>query len=204
MMIMQSMITAGAELHFHEQEIVSIFHETNVSGAEEQFAELAFFGAYTIRCFSNLGVNQTTDNLAESLFACARIIAGLTPDTDPSLLLELKPKVIPYPGYAGRKQFINFFLLSPAQFRFDHTPKGFGWLATGVGYYVPVSVLALLRYFASRRLDDTSYLQTLAAVASACGNLQVNRQIDLNNHLLLLMGLVKFVMEAHTPRWLRP
>ena len=60
-------IAVNAEVHFHEQELVSIFHETNVADSEDQFAELVFAGAFAIRSMSNLGPHAVTDSLAKYL-----------------------------------------------------------------------------------------------------------------------------------------
>jgi hypothetical protein len=48
-------ISADVELHFHEQEKVSVFHETNCIGNDERLAEIGVCTAFAIRIMSNLG-----------------------------------------------------------------------------------------------------------------------------------------------------
>ena len=127
-------IALNAEVHFHEQEVVSIFHETNVADIEEQFAELVFAGAFAIRSMSNLGTHAVTDALGYQLQMVGQLIVE-TPDD----LLAPKPRIVPYPGYTGRKRFISKLRLTASQMQLDYSAKGFGWLATGVGYYCRAS-----------------------------------------------------------------
>src|SRR5664279_6352854 len=72
--ITMEQIAVNLEVHFHEQEIVSIFHETNVTGLDEQFAELVFAGAFAIRSMSNLGPHEVTDALGQQLLLLGRLI----------------------------------------------------------------------------------------------------------------------------------
>jgi len=178
-------IAINAEVNFHEQEVASIFHETNVAGRDEQFAELCFAGAFAIRMMSNMGVNETTDMIGQQLQMVAQLIVETPQD-----LLEPKPKLIPYPGTPGRKRFIGNLQLSPQGMRMDFKAKGFGLLARGVGYYGPVAVQSVFRYFANRRADDTEFLTAIAETAAACGQLQLGRQIQVTNHAQLQMTLI--------------
>jgi hypothetical protein len=195
---MRQEIAVNGELHFHEQEVLSIFHETNVSGRDEQFAELVFAGAFAIRSMSNLGVHDVTDALGQQLQLLGPLI-----DESPRAILTLRPQIVQYPGNAGRKRFIAKLRLTTTQMKLDYAAKGFGFLAKGVGYYVPAAVSSLFRYFASRRLEDDSYLTALANVAAGCGQLQLQRQIRLTNHPQLVMILIGSFMEDFLPEWMR-
>ena len=190
-------ITLNAEVHFHEQEVVSIFHETNVADTEEQFAELVFAGAFAIRSMSNLGTDAVTDALGGQLQLVGQLIVETPED-----LLTPKPKIVPYPGYAGRKRFISKLRLSSSQMRLGYSQEGFGWLATGLGYYCPNAVQSVFRYFADRRSKDDAYRSALANVAVGCGQLQLTRQIRLTNHTQLVMFLVATCMEGYLPEWM--
>lgn len=83
-------ISLNAELHFHEQDVVSIFHETPESGRDEQFAELAFVAAFTIRSMSNLGNHGVTNDLARQLMLISQLIVGA-----PEELTKRLPKIVP-------------------------------------------------------------------------------------------------------------
>jgi len=196
--LVMSQIAVNAELHFHEQEVLSIFHETNVTGTEELFAELVFASAFAIRSMSNLGTHEVTDALAQQLQVLARMIVEL-----PDQLLVPMPRLIQYPGYQGRKYFVSRLRLTNNQLQLHYTAKGFGWLATGVGYYCPAAVQSLFRYFAHRRLSDSLYRNTLANVAAVCGELQIARQISLTNQPQLVMGLAAVCMEHYMPEWMK-
>ncbi|MEX0716735.1 MAG: hypothetical protein WD066_09115 [Planctomycetaceae bacterium] len=190
-------IALNAEIHFHEQELVSIFHETNVADKEEEFAELVFAAAFAIRSMSNLGSSPVTDSLGDCLALTARMLVD-----SPDELLIPKPKIISYPGHAGRKRFISCLRLSSSQLRLDYSAKGFSWLATGVGYYCPASVQCLFRYFARRRRDDATYSLALAKVSAGCAELQFAKQIQVTNHPQLVMMLVVTCMGDFIPDWL--
>lgn len=190
-------IAINAEVHFHEQELVSIFHEVNVSGRDEQFAELIFSAAFAIRSISNLGNHPFADGLAQQLQLTGQLIAE-----GPDQILAPKPQLVAYQGHAGRKRFISKLRFSSSAIKFDYAAKGFGWFGTGIGYYCPAATQSMFRYFAHRRLDDDAYLATLADVAVGCGEMQLTRQIYGTNHPQLLMFLACTEMDDYTPEWL--
>jgi len=191
-------IAVNSELNFHEQEVLSIFCETNVSGRDEQFAELVFAGAFAIRSMSNLGVHDVTDALGQQLQLLAQLI-----DESPNEILSRKPRIVEYPGHAGRKRFVANLRLNATQMKLDYAAKGFGFLAKGVGYYVPAAVSSLFRYFASRRIEEDSYLTAMANVAAGCGQLQLQRQIQVTNHPQLVLMLMGTCMEEFLPDWMQ-
>lgn len=191
-------IALNAEVNLHEQDVVSIFHETNVADTDEKFAELVFSGAFAIRSMSNLGANEVTDALGHQLELIGRLIA----DT-PNDVLNPKPKIVPYPGHGGRKRFISNLRLTASQMQLDYSPKGFGLFATGVGYYCPAAVQSIFRYLASRRLDEGAYLNALAEVAAGSGQLQLNREIQVSNHPQLVRALILNCLVDFMPDWLQ-
>jgi len=186
-------ILQSAEIHFHEQEKASVFTENNCVGDAEKFAEIAFFMFYSIRQMSNLGVNQISDSLAADVllqlganiewFASGKTTGGL--------------QLGPYPGYQGRKRFLAKLHLTDEKARFDLKAKGFGLLTRDVGFYVPISVLALIYLFFRKRKDDPEYLRKLANGAEFCGGMQLNRNITLVNHARLIVPLLPIVCEEY-------
>jgi hypothetical protein len=190
-------VVVDSELNFHEQEIVSFFHETNVSGSEEEFAELVFASAFTIRTMSNLRYDEASDAIAIQLGLLSDLIINV-----PERLDGLKPKIILYPGHAGRKRFIATLKFDSTSMLLDYFAKGFGFFSRGIGYYANASVNSIFRYFAMRRDDDESYLNALSSVADGCSEYQKHRQISLVNHSQLVMLQILSSMEKFVPEWL--
>lgn len=190
-------IALKAEIHFHEQELLSIFHECNVVGKEEKFAELVFAAAFAIRSMSNLGPSAITDSLGQALQIMGPLVAEA-----PDELFSSRPKIIPYPGYAGRKRFISRLRITASRMKLRYSPRGFGWLGAGLGYYCPAAVVSLFHYLAHRRREDQLYCSSLGNVAVGCGQIQSGGHIRLTNHLQLVMLLVATCMEEFTPQWM--
>ena len=137
-------IRSSAEIHFHQQEQVSVYFETNASGLEQELGEIALMTCFSIRILSILGVNHASDMLAQYLVnapqAVEEFVSGSTGGFE----------LINYPGYKGRRQFILNMVMNDSQFKLDLSQKGFGFLARGYGYYAPIGVFALLRFLASK------------------------------------------------------
>ena len=157
-------IVEKSEVHFHEQERLSVYLESNSSCELEKVGEIGLLTMFALRMLSNLGKSQEADGLAQALCR-AEDIVPLFATGQATGGFEL----IPYPGYEGRKRFYATFLLRDDELRLDMTPKGFGLLGTGLRYYAPVAVLGMLRHLAMKRATDGAYLQRLATAASFCG-----------------------------------
>lgn len=171
-------ITVQAEINFHQQTQISIYLKSTASADEEKLAEVAFFAMYAIRMLSNLGVNETSNSLA-SLLADGHQVVQVLASGGSTGGFDL----IPYPGNQGRKRFFATLTLTDSSVKFDLKAKGFGFLATGVGYYGPTSVLALLRYLALQRPKDAVFLRCLGGAAEQCGKAHLAGQITVTNHL---------------------
>lgn len=166
-----------AEVHFHQQDQASVFSQSNIADSwNERLAEIGLFSFYSLRMFSNLGTNETSDTLALML-------------QDPESAIE-DVSVAAYSGYRGRHSFLSslrfnegfqFLLPMAGQARFDFKAKGFGFLARGVGYYGPASVLVLLRYLAEKRESDQVFLEALMEMAGFLGQWHLAREIGLRN-----------------------
>lgn len=81
--------------------------------------------------------------------------------------------------------------------RLDLRPKGFGIFATGVGYYAPVSVMALLRYLAEKRASDSAFLASLGKACALCGDFYSEGQITLTNHAQLTLSALALSGALH-------
>ncbi len=99
-------------------------------------------------------------------------------------------ELINYPGYKGRRQFILNMVMNDSQFKLDLSQKGFGFLASGYGYYAPIGVFALLRFLASKRPGQHKFLDILGQATQACGYQHLQRRITLGNHPDLAMAVL--------------
>jgi hypothetical protein len=178
-------IRNSAEIHFHQQEQVSVYFETNASGVEQEFGEIALMTCFSIRILSNLGVNDASDMLAQFLVNAPRAVEEIVSGGSTGGF-----ELIKYPGYKGRRQFILNMVMNDSQFKLDLSQLGFGFLARGYGYYAPIGVFALLRFLAGKRPGQDGFLNTLGLATQSCGCLHLQRRITLVNHPDLAMAVL--------------
>lgn len=182
------------EIHFHQQDEVSVFLESNLSHQQEPLGEIHLFTLYTLRQMSNLGVDQITDGLGELLLSVDDVILDFAAGHEVAGV-----RLIRYPGTPGVKRFsVQAHIRPDGHATLDLRPKGFGLLGRGVGYYVPTSVIVLLRFLAMRMAASPVYLRCLSRAAVACGAAQLNRQISLSNQSALALSIVRSVAGSLT------
>src|SRR5947209_8222823 len=133
------------EIDFHQQDELSIYQESTLSGPDEEFYEIYTFINFAIRQMSNLGTCQATDVLASTLNAVPSAILGIAAGTPFGGI-----KIVPYPGSPGRKRFVANLLDQGGRSKFDFKMIGFGFLAQGLGYYAAMSTLSLIAHLARR------------------------------------------------------
>ena len=184
-------ISLNVELHFHEQEKVSVYLESNTSGDDETFGEVSLFAMFAIRMISNLGPVDVSDQLATLLTAAPNVICEMA-----SGRVIGGVELVPYAGYPGRKRFLAQFGLDSRGPHFGFQVKGLGWLWTGLRYYGPVAVIALMRYLAIKRPDDGLFLKRLSKAAALVGHTQLGRTITLTNHYQLCTTIVSLACIA--------
>lgn len=175
------LIRMNAEIHFYEQEKASCFLESFSAAADERLGEASLLVMFAIRMMSNLGISETTDRMAVMLQDAPNEISGLASGKTTGGL-----ELIPHSGPPGRKRFHSQLVITDKNLRFGFQAKGFGWLATGINYYGPVAVLAMLRHLAMKRSQDSAFLTSIGRAIGMVGNAQINRQIQLSNHSFLL------------------
>lgn len=182
-----------AEIHFHEQEKASIFLESNVSDDAERFCEIALACFYGIRMISNFNDDAVAPGIAVLMQRAPELVEGCAKGEFGSGL-----KLIDYPGFPGRRSFILKLLMVDRGVKFDLKPKGFGWLARGVGYYGPTSVMALVAKLALKRCKEPVFLGRLGIALSLCSTFHFERQITLTNHANLVFPVLLAVCEEYT------
>jgi hypothetical protein len=178
-------IRSSFELHFHQQEQVSVYLETTASGLEQELGEIALFTCLSVRILCNLGVNDTSDTLARFLANSSQGVKEFASGTSTGGF-----ELINYPGYKGRKRFTLNLKMSDSEFNFDLAQNGFGFLARGYGFYAPVAVCALLRFLAVKHSQQNTFLSSLGQAAEACGHLHLQRRITLGNQRELGMAVL--------------
>src|SRR5262249_45723584 len=168
-------VTVKLEIHFHEQEVASVFLENNGISAAANFGEVYIFILYAIRQLATLGEPEA-GMLAPLLFNCTDIIPDLAGRHELGGV-----KIIQYPGKQGRKVLHAKFSLRQNSQSFHFNTKGFGLFSSGIGYYSPTSVFVLLRYLAMKHAADEEYLTKLAESAKLCGASHLNRHLSMTN-----------------------
>lgn len=171
------------EIHFYQQEEVYVFLETN-TGDEiaQQFAELLLLASYVIRQVSNVGPGDTSTSIGFALGQLARSNDPLSASMADFPEVEL----VPFSGGPGRKRFLCEFWYSPEKLDFTLDAKGFGIMASGIGYYVPVSIIALIKFLARKRQGDIAFAQNVRTCISACSTMILAHKISLANHSALV------------------
>jgi hypothetical protein len=164
------------EVHFHQDDELSIVEKGTLCSYEEEFYEVFTFINYAIRQLSNPGTCKATDLLASTLVAAPSLVDGLARGTPFG-----EARIIPHPGIPGRRRFVGWVEDQDRWSKFHFKMIGFGLLARNLGYYAPLSTLALMAYLA-RRHPTAEFLQTLGQSAALCGRAHLSRSIKLGNH----------------------
>lgn len=177
------MNTNSVEINFHQQEQMSVYTESSAGSDQEKIGEIGLFSFYALRMLSNLGTNQTSDQLASMLAGAHEIVPLLASGQTTGGF-----DIVGYPGHPGRHSFIAALQWGGPSPRFNFKTKGFGLFAKGIGYYGPTSVMGLLRYLAIKRSSDSAFHDGLCNAAALCGNLHLNRKLGTSHSELGLMA----------------
>jgi len=166
-------------IHFHQQDEVSIFLESNGKGNDEKNREILIFCSVALRILFNLG----NDHAAYSL-------AKLLEQSEGSLSKEFADhkspegaKLVKDKGILGQKRFEAQlkFIESENYFNFQFHPKGFGFFGRDIGYYSLTAVIMLLKYLTKKRVKDKDFLNKLSVAARMCGEFFNSGQLSLTN-----------------------
>lgn len=191
-------IVGMAEIHFHKQEQLSVFLESNSSGDFEKAAEIGLLTMVVLRTLNMLAGCPEADNLARILNG-AREVVGAFAARQATGGFEL----IPYPGFEGRKRFYPKLELHDNLIQFEFRPTGFDERGTGLNYYAPIAVLGLLRELAIKRANDRDYLARLVVAAVFGSNAHTHHHIDSDNEVELgVSGVMASCGELLQQNWL--
>ena len=149
------------EIWFPQQTEVTVFLESSITDPEqEQFAETCLFALYAARQIANLRRDG---------YSLAGVLAA-TDTANPRRQAEERlgdVRVTSPRSAGGRKGFTAEIRERGGAFKLK--AHGFGMLGKGVGYYSPISTMALLYWLLDRRKDDPHYQRVLATTAKNVG-----------------------------------
>lgn len=182
-------IQSNLEINFHEQYSASVFLENSASNREEKFGEILLFSLFTIRTLVNLGGDPSAS-------ALALLLSKEVPENLEKITTQKEDNaanLVDYTGVKGRKRFISQLNCTDENLNFKYDTNGFGFFASGMGYYAPNSVIILLKYLAKKR-DDSEYRQGLERAAMQCGLLYFDKKLTLSgqNQIAFLVALQSY------------
>ncbi len=177
---------ATAEIHFHSDNTASCLTHVVSTDIEAVADELLLWASFANHQMNNMGRDSHT--LAELLIQVPgglEALAGHDGD-GPSLLDH-------HPGPA-KKRIIAVW--KPNVGKFVVNLKGFGLLGKGLGFYVPTSVVLLLRHLAKKRINDPIYIGCLENTAKLCGKYSLEGRLTMRNVGALATGIVAMSVES--------
>jgi hypothetical protein len=181
-------MTSTLQIEFYDEHNVAIALQ-HLGNDDARSEELLVFALFALRQMSNLGSSAPSLSLAQALCTFGAKTYELAAATD-----VLDPKLVEFRGPAPRRFIAT---LSPPV-KFHLKAKGFGFLARGMGYYAPVSVLTLLRFLCRRHAADAASLSRLGAVAARCGAAFQAGHVSLTNQQTLAESIVSEVAATST------
>lgn len=157
-------ISAGVEIHFHQQLQASVLIETTCSGDAALFCDLSLLAALAIRTFNNLGNGDGSNLLAAAL---QEIAEGSLPTKSGPTYGNVE--IVPYQGSTGRKLFKATMRVTNNQIAVNSTYSGFGFFNTGYEAYAPIAVVTLLTHI--YRKHQTKKTLTQIGLIGVCDSL---------------------------------
>lgn len=174
------------QIHFYGKDESSIILESTAVGELQLFGEILLFNCLGLRQMHNLGSAPASGALAQALVALGR-----RTDQPEEAMLGDVPRIVEYPGTAGKKRFMATLDFGPERARFLLHPKGFGILGRGVNYYAPQSVLVLFTHLSTARAANDAYRRGLAEAASLCGQCFVEGKVTTSSQPTLALRIAE-------------
>ena len=164
------------EVHFYDQDEFSVLLETN-GGPDEQLGEILMCSSFAVRQILNMGSRTPPALSLVDYLACLQ--AGIK---DVGALDDSSgPHLVAYRGIPGRRRFLADLHCEGGAPRFNLRAKGFGLRATGMGYYAPTAVGALVSYLVTRRREDDEYCAQLARAMAHCAGSFLGGSVTIAN-----------------------
>jgi hypothetical protein len=169
---------ANLGIHFYTENDVAITLDATSDAVDERTFEVLLFALYALRQLVNLGPSWPDGSLADFLMELPGCLVGIASDTSDDI-----PQLVEYKGSPAPRRFMSRLQYDDTICRFNMNPRGFGFLARGVGYYAPTSVAQLLIYLALRRGCDPRYVAALETAARLSGEALRTRQVNMRNQV---------------------
>ena len=185
--------TQETELHFHQQDQLSIYTVSTAMGDIRDFVgEIGTLNFYALRMLNNLGRKPESYALAECLLATEQMISI----TNAGLPLD-DLKLVPYAGHRGRHSFFLSYSWGHSYApKFKFKGKGFGWLWKGIGYYGPMSVLGFIRHLALKHRGSTAHLEAIAHSMNFCATVHRSGKLNAVSYYNLAVAAAEIGMET--------
>lgn len=184
--------TTISEIHFYNEQTVSITSRSNHRNAERQIDFMTMISYFTrILCIS-----QPSDQA--TLCYMINEICKNKSNID-FIINRFGCRIIEYPGYPANKKIIITLNIYNNKFDFNYSVDfdGFGFFIfkNGLGYYCPVSVLVLIKLFFNEYKYNYSYINALCD-GMMCGVAAFNRGLANNsNQINIVTTAMKYVIE---------
>lgn len=178
------------EVHFYSQNVYAVFPFCAEGKEYLREGELQSLTLFVLRMLVNFGVNSTSDTLAKALLEMPKMIPLFASGKHDGDL-----QLVRHTGEDGRHRFRSFLNLTDGKIEYQFIPQGFGWFSTGVGYYGPMAVMGLVRFFALERSNDPIYHRSMGEICRTLGSMHLNRQLTLTGQNFLARRIVANILE---------
>jgi hypothetical protein len=169
-----------AEVWFQEQDEWTVTLSSTLADPDEGLYETMLFCLFAARQIANLRGDAQAQALGEAL--------TLIDEDAPlaSVIERLEAWRTPSHNPMGRKGFTAELREDGRRF-FKLGTHGFGLRSKGIGYYAPVSVLALLVRLLDSRADDDEYQRALGTAARGIGYASGDGLLGIRQHTEIAM-----------------
>ncbi len=180
-------------IDFYQQDEASLFLESNTPGDLQKYYEVLLFVGFALRQLKNLGRIQVALATANLLTIIGDEIKQLVEYSGPDF-----PTIVDYRGNPGRKRFLVVLDVENEKVGMSVYPKGFGILGRGINYYVPNTVLLLIRFLVNRNIDNELALKRLSLAAKMCGNLVIEKKLSTFDYMSYARAITEEVMKFNS------
>lgn len=212
---MQISVAASLEAVFRSENEVGVnFRWEELENSNECMITLLTFALFWSRQLVNLGPGPVGDSVAHLLANTnpmqLRQLGESGRAGDLRIVSGIEPRHAK--SFAGNVQASlsvdtkDMRALPTGGLQFHFKARRFGWLARGIGYYAPASVLACLCFASQLHVDDEPFLQALSLTAGMLGIRYLDGHLSLGNYREVALGIAwiqsqSYESEAFREMW---
>ena len=178
-------------IDFYQQDEASLFLESNTYGDLQDYTEILFFAGFALRQIKNLGRIEVASATAYMLTTIGDELGQIE-----EFCGSDHPKIVDYRGTPGRKKFFAVLEIENDKVGMSVHPKGFGLFGQGINYYVPHTVILLLRFLVDKHIENELALKRLSLVAKMCGNLLMQKKLSSFDYMGYARAITDEVMKV--------